>query len=358
MEALLRRVFAIPHRAQLHLYDVLAERLAEAGRPTPPQTTSEFNEECKRLGLATNVSAVGRAFNGWRNATIAFEGDRIPESARQVRQRQAVRGRHVHGDGAADLLAVVAEWLDSDECQDHTPEDYEQWRRRYNARAVAAGTATAVSWGHLTHKVFPEMTVDDIVAAARGEVGDWSGLCRQRAEERLQREANPLRLVSMVTAAALFGTTHYVLDHGVRTRKAGFPVVIARLSAEKLMYADDVMLCAAGKSPPVRKTNELSPALLNARGVSEVLDQKHRRVSNALKREAWHIIPQPKGRTRLQFYWLRADVEAWSGQVVRAKSVIWLSFLLEIKPAGVGSSGLGTRLNARDGLARPALSPI
>lgn len=341
VEALLRRVVALPYRAQLRLFDVLAERLADAGRPTGKQddrigrqrvalaamqqvadalrlapgtapTTSEFNDECKRLGLATNVSAVGRAFNGWRNATIAFEGNHIPESARQVRQRQALRGGRIDGGGPADILAVVAQWLDSDECQDHTPDDYAQWRFRYNERAAAAGTPTAVSWAHLSNKVFPEMTVEDIIAAARGEVEDWSKLCRQRAEQRLQWEENPLKLVSTVTAAALFGTTYAVLEDGVRNRRPGFPVIVARLSAEKLMYADDVMLCAARKSPPARKTEELGPALLNSRGVAEVLDEKYRRVTNALKRKAWHIIPEPKGRTRLQAYWLRAEVEAWS----------------------------------------------
>jgi len=239
VEALLRRVFALPHRAQLLLYGVLAERLADAGRPTGKHddrigrqrealaamqqvadslelapgtapTTSEFNEECKRLGLATNVSAVGRAFNGWRNATIAFEGDHVPESARQVRQRHALGS--AHQSGPADLLAVVAEWLNSDECQDHTPEDYMQWRRKYNERAAAAGTQAAVGWNHLSKKVFCEMTTEDIIAAARGEVEDWSALCRQRAQQRLDPEVNPLGLVSLVTGAALLGTTHYALD--------------------------------------------------------------------------------------------------------------------------------------------------
>lgn len=339
VEALLRRVFALPHRAQLHLYDVLGERLADAGRPTgkaddrigrqrealaamqqvadalrlapgTAPTTSEFNDECKRLGLATNVSAVGRAFNGWRNATIAFEGDHIPESARQVRQRYALRG--VHGGGPADLLAVVAEWLSSDECQDQTPEDYMQWRRKYNERAAAAGTQTAVSWSHLTQKVFCEMTTEDIVAAARGEVEDWSTLCRQRAEQRLDPEVNPLGLVSLITGAALLGTTHYTLEDGIATGKPGFPVVVARLGSERLLLADDVLLCAEGKASPRRETNEMSAALLNSRGVAETLGKTERSVRSAMPRSAWHLVPEPAGRTRHQSYWLRAEVEAWS----------------------------------------------
>jgi hypothetical protein len=278
--------------------------------PGTAPTTSEFNEECKRLGLATNVSAVGRAFNGWRNATIAFEGDHVPESARQVRQRHALGS--AHQSGPADLLAVVAEWLNSGECQDHTPEDYMQWRRKYNERAAAAGTQTAVGWNHLSKKVFCEMTTEDIIAAARGEVEDWSALCGRRAEQRLDPEVNHLGLVSLVTGAALLGTTHYALEHGISTAKPGFPVVVARLGLERLLLADDVWLCAEGKAPPRREPNEMSAALLNTRGVAEVLGKTDGDIRSALSRSRWNLVPKPTGRTRHQFYWLRAEVETWS----------------------------------------------
>lgn len=155
-----------------------------------------------------NASAAGRAFNGWRNATIAFEGGRVPESARLIRQRRALR--FAVADNPAECLARVAEWLESEEYEENTKADYMQWRTRYNERVAGTDAPLAPHWKHFATKVFPELTVEDIVAAARGEVEDWGALLRQRAEERLQHEENPLRLVTVATAAALLGMPQFV----------------------------------------------------------------------------------------------------------------------------------------------------
>lgn len=339
METLLWRALALPYRAQLQLHELLAGRLREAGRaPTKhddlierqratlaamrdvaealdlPEgqapAAAEFSDECKRLGLKMNASAAGRAFNGWRNATIAFEGGRVPESARLIRQRRALR-RGPYRD-PADCLAHVAEWLESEEHEENTKADYMQWRNRYNERVAGTGAPLAPHWDHFARKVFPELTVEDIVAAARGEVEDWRALLRQRAEERLQHEENPLRLVTVATAAALLGTSQFVLSEGLRQGSPGLPVVVATLSKERVLIADDVLAYRVGETPPPREPGEFDGSLLNAAGLAVALGRKRHSVKEALARRAWHLLPRPTGRTRTQYYWLRSDVEAWS----------------------------------------------
>lgn len=111
---------------------------------------------------------------------------------------------------------------------------------------------------------------------------------------------------------ALLGTTHYVVSEAVRDKRKGFPVFVAHLGSEKLLYADDVLARLAGKAVPTREPGELTDALLNVPGVARVLGRARPNVQNALHRKVWHLIPEPKGPTRRQTYWLRADVEAWS----------------------------------------------
>ena len=90
-------------------------------------------------------------------------------------------------------------------------------------------------------------------------------------------------------------------------------MVVGTLTRERLLIADDVLAYRAGEAPPERAPGELDDLLLNAVGLAVALGRKPRYVTGALARRAWNLVPRPAGRTRTQYYWLRSDVEAWSG---------------------------------------------
>jgi hypothetical protein len=336
LQAFLGRALSLPYRSQLALHEQLTARLREAGLPPTKHddlitrqraalaamqavaselglpkgqspTTAEFAAETKRLGIKMSVSSAGRAFNGWGNATATFEGERLPESARVIRQRRSLQGAQSGSPG--DHLELIAKWLASDECSEETRPDYEQWRRRYNESIARTTARTAVGWKHVT-RVFPELTDEDIIAAARREAKDWVALCRQRAQERLRDFPNPLRLVTVGTAAALIGTTQYLARDGEHN-EPNFPTAVAHLGRESLFIADDVIAYAAEKKSPARRRGELNGRLLTSTDVAKHFGVGRGVVDDSMRRQRFIRVPPPSGRTRRMSYRIREEVEAW-----------------------------------------------
>ena len=340
VEAMMRRVIQLPHRGQLELYSMLAERLADAKAVPMAQqdaivrqqsalsamqqvasalklpegqapTTTQFDAQAKVLELPWNVSSVGRAFSsraGWGLATRAFEGGRLPETTRQVRQRRYLANRK---QDRVEHLAAVREWLDADP-PDESTESYARWRAVHNMELQENASAPLAVARRYFRQVFPEMSWEDVMAAARGKVASVTELSRQRAEERLRTEPNPLRLVGTTTAAALLGLTTHVVQWQVTHKPKTFPTVVAVKARNQRGFLEaDIRAHAAGEPFPQRVVGHLSRRILSSTELAGVLGCKPNAIQRACETSAWHNAPEPDGHFSNMNYWLRANVTAW-----------------------------------------------
>lgn len=339
VEALFRRVIQLSQRGQLELFELLAERLADTSELPTAQadaierkrgaldamqqvaqslnlpagqapTTTQFDAQAKALGLDWTVSSVGRAFSkraGWRLATQTFAGGHLPETARQIRQRRHLANRRSE---RIDHLASIRQWLDSDP-PDESTNSYMLWREKRNQELADTEEPLAVARRHF-QRAFPELTWDDLLGAARGDVQDVTELSRARAEERLRTEPNPLRLVGVSTAAALLGATGTIVEWRVAQDPQSFPAVVVVLGNRRGFLEDDVRAHAAGGQFPQRAVGELNALIYGAEDLAELLGRGSARSINlAVVSKRWHLVPEPDGRFAHMNYWLREQVAAW-----------------------------------------------
>lgn len=247
VDGVFRKALLLSPRGQVELYVMLRERLADVAAPaseadegidrrraaveameqvaaaldlpvgTAP-TSTQFTEQTRALGLDWTVSKLVRLFKGWSNAQKFYENRRLPETARQVSQRRYIAAPR---RTSLDHLAEVAEWLDG-KPPDTSRLAYDEWRNTYN-RANAASEESLPAHSRHLRRLFPELTWQDMLNAAQDEHADPWTLSRQRAEERLRTELNPLGLVSVGTAAALLGMTVFRFESARTSERPGFP---------------------------------------------------------------------------------------------------------------------------------------
>lgn len=338
LEAIFRQVLYLSHRGQLELFELLAQRLGDTSAAPIEQvqsvvrqretleamqqvavalnlpegrapTTTQFNAQAKALGLDWNVSSVGRAFSkrqGWRLATQAFERGQLPETARQIRQKRYLAHRRSE---RIQHLATLREWLDSDP-PDESAQDYARWRVEYNAALADSDRELAVRRIYF-ERMFPELSWTDLLDAARGRVQDVTELSRQRAEDRLQNEPNPLRLVGVTTAAALLGMNSYHLDETLKRCPETFPTVVATLGGTRAFLEEDLRAYAASRHFERRTVGELDSCIFGTASLSRFLGCRPGSAYRALMYHHWHLVPEPSGRYANVRYWLCDEVEAW-----------------------------------------------
>ena len=336
-EIVFERALALPHRQKLELHSLLGEWLREAGDPpnktdqrierqkqalaamaavagalSLPEgqgpTTTQFNATCKQLALGWTVSSVGRAFNSWRNARTAFESGRLPEGSRQIRMRRRVSGprrtRAVH-------LQNVRDWLASDPVAESI-EDYDRWRRRRDDQIAGTDEMLAPDWDSV-RRAFPGLSVEEIVAAAKEGVTDFEGYCREKAEERLAAEHNPVGLVGRADAAALLGVPESTVRRATRTR-ADYPNIVTKLGNQWFLYLPDVRAYAAGEHKANMAEDALSGTLMGTTELATELGLKRRDLGHLIEhRRNWRI-PMPDGQASQVYYWRRESVERWKAE--------------------------------------------
>jgi hypothetical protein len=334
IESLLRRILALPYRSQLELYAQLTDRLSTVAKPSKARkriadqqealtamqsvaeslslpdgqapTTTQFDLQARKLGLAWNVTSVGRALNGYRNAQTAFTTGRVPESARHIRQRQYLK-RTGRGADRMDLLEFLRRWQEEDP-GGQTPIDYTRWLLDYNSRAAAEGMPLGAVWQTLTRQ-FPELSFGDLMDVAFGRVTDPTELSRQRAEERLSSEPNPLRLVGVGTASALIGMTTTMFKGAPTKRWLGGLTPVAAIAQFNAFLEEDIRTYQATGVAPPRKLYELNDQLLSAAQVAPLLGYVTGTTLLTASRNGRVLAPE--GRYSRVEYWLPASVAAW-----------------------------------------------
>jgi len=333
-EIIFERALALPHRQKLELHSLLGEWLQEVGEvPSPSDrradrqkqalaameavaealvlaegqapTTTQFNAACKQLGLGWNVSSVGRAFNGWRNAKDAFEGGRLPEGSRQIRQRRHVSGprrtRNTH-------LQDVRDWLASDPGVESI-EDYERWRRRRNDQLVGTEERLIGDWNSV-RRVFPGVNHEQLIAAAKEDVTDYAAYCREKVEERLAAEHNPVGLVGLADTAALLCVSEYAVRRAAIT-SADYPNIVVKLANQSFLYLPDVRAYAAGERKPTLAENALSESVMGTTEVATELGlTRDALLSLIARRRDWRT-PMPDGQASDIHYWRRESFRRW-----------------------------------------------
>ena len=268
-------------------------------------TTTQFNATCRVLGLRWNVSSAGRAFNGWRNATEAFAGRYLPESSRQIRMRRYLSGGR---RSPRAHLQSVRDWLGTNPTAE-TIENYERWRKQHNDALAGTDEALAADWISL-RRVLPGLRGEGIIEAAKLDVIDTEAFCREKAQQRLAAEENPVELVSIGDTAALLGLTESTVRRR-STTDASFPNIVISIGRNALLYLPDVRAYGAQASPPSLAARALERKLVGTNELAaEFGVQKTNLWGFISGRQDWRI-PMPDGRTSGIYYWLRENVETW-----------------------------------------------
>jgi len=140
----------------------------------------------------------------------------------------------------------------------------------HNDGAVRGGDPLAIEAREFA-TLFPELTLDDLVAARQGEVADLSALCRERAEQRLSAQPNPLGLVGSQTAAALLGVNAVMFRSWRLQQQERFPVCVAIVDGRHACLVDDVRTYDLTGRAPRRKEGELNDLVLGHRDVAREL---------------------------------------------------------------------------------------
>jgi hypothetical protein len=334
MENLLHRILALPYRSQLELYAQLTDRLSTIAKPSMARnritdqrealiamqsvakslslpdgqapTTTQFDLEARKLGLAWNVTSVGRALNGYRNAQTAFTTGRVPEGARHIRQRHYLNRTGRWAD-RMDSLEFLRRWQEEDP-GGQTRSDYTRWLVDYNSRAAAAGMPLGAIWQTLNRQ-FPELSFADLMDVAFGRVTDPTELSRQRAEERLSSEPNPLRLVGVGTASALLGMTTIRFNGTRPNRWLGGLTPVAAIGRFNAFLEEDIRTYQATGLATPRKLFEMNDQLLPAAQAGPLLG--YATGSSLLVASHNGQALAADGRYAFVEYWLPASVAAW-----------------------------------------------
>ena len=211
--------------------------------------------------------------------------------------------------GHAGHLAALARWVEEDP-DGTTRTDYKRWRENYNGRSRPPGQSPAAAWVQVI-RTFPELTVEDLRAAARGEVADPVALGKQRAEERLRVERNVLGLAGVATFAALIRESVTAVASSRPAARPGFPVVVLTLGGDVAYYAQDIVDYRDGEGAPRREEQELAGKVLGTAELATKLGRAPATIRNAGRLGQWHRVPQPDGSFAQQHYWLGETLERW-----------------------------------------------
>ncbi len=334
VDAVLRLALSLSRRAQLEVHEQLGAYLVEVGEPEskyaarvrrqrealdalelvatatdlPPgqaPTTTQFDELAAALGIPWNVSAIGRAFRGWANAQAMYERRVLPETARQVRQRGFLRSHR--GRSPIEHLALFGEW--ADHAEDHSRTAYERWRKNYVAEAASADLPLPLSASQFL-KLFPGIGFAELVELRHASC-DLTDLVRERAEGALAERPNPLGLATLTQTAALMGKSVPLVIGRLNSRASGFPVVVALVSGNRTLLADDVRQYLRTGRAPARDFGEMQGHLCDQPQLAQTLGMTRPAVAQAVER-ATGKVPAPDGHVGRYAYWLPSTVEAWA----------------------------------------------
>ncbi|MCA1706338.1 MAG: hypothetical protein LC808_24985 [Actinobacteria bacterium] len=335
VHAVLRLALGLSRRAQLDVYEQLGAYLGDVGEPESKHarrvrsqrealdvlervaaaaqlpagkapSRTQFAGHAAALGIGLTVSAIARLFGGWANAQAMYERRVLPETGRQVRQRQMLRSHH--GRSPVEALALFSQW--ADQADDLTRRGYELWRKNYTSEAADKGIPLPLSEIHL-RRVFPGLTFEELIEL-RHTSGDLTDMLRQRTEKTLAEQPNPLGLVTLMQAAALLGKPETFVRHRVDSEADGqpddFPVMVAVVGQARSLLAEDVRDYARTGGAPRRAVGAMQDQLQDRRHLSRTLGMKLPAFDRAAAR---HKVPPPDGHVGLFAYWLTSTIEAW-----------------------------------------------
>ena len=268
-------------------------------------TTTQFDLQARKLGLAWNVTSVGRALNGYRDAQLHSRQDGFLKAP--ATYASGSTSSEPERPDRMDLLEFLRRWQEDDP-GGQTPIDYTRWLLDYNSRAAAEGMPLGAGWPTLTRQ-FPELSFGDEGDVAFGRVTDPTELSRQRAEERLSSEPNPLRLVGVGTASALIGMTTIMFKGRPNETMAGRPDSRRGNRSVQCVFEQDIRAYQATGVAPPRKLYELNDQLLSAAQVAPLLGYVTGTTLLTASRNGRVLAPE--GRYSRVEYWLPASVAAW-----------------------------------------------
>lgn len=335
VERLFQQALLLSPQGQSALYRMLKDRLAEPGA-TPDEadetierqqeaieamervaaalglasgqapTTTQFTTQARALGLDWTVSKVGRAFRTWANAQKFFEDRRMPETARQIRQRRRLA---TYGRSPLDILAFVALWLDTMPV-DTSDQAYELWRQAFDRQHASDTASLPPNASHL-RKTFPALSWHDLVAVAQDPDADPWALARQRVDEALAPSVNPLRVLTVPFAAALLGVARHRFEYALSDRTSGFPQAYAKLGRRHLFLADDVIAYRQEQRAP-RRPEKSMRRLWGVQEVRQLIGLAGSSAHKAIRAQRHHLVPAPKGNVCGEaYYWVEREVRAW-----------------------------------------------
>lgn len=284
----------------------VADHLGLAAGRAP--TAQQFNHTCRELDLGWNTTAVADAWGRWRFATLAYLGERVPETPAQRSIRRLHSGTRRNHE---TYLVGVRLWLDQEPPPATTTrDDYNRFVAKYNepiaagrsdelplVKAASVVSALAIRW-------------EDVIACARGQA-DYAEVAAQRVRELLAGDAGPLGLIGSGTIAVMLD--RHKSHIGVLYVLGQLPRPVAFLEPNVAAWvADDIQRFRDGRPVPDRTEGEMQHLILTSRQLAAELGMTVESLQVHHKKHK--SIPHAEGRVGRDLYWTRAGVDRWRQQ--------------------------------------------
>jgi hypothetical protein len=330
-EDVMRRVWALPERDRLAIYETLRAYLAQGGAPETDaerqvrlraEALEAMRRAAEHLGLEEGEALTGpqydqaeaalglpkrgrviRAYGRWENACGALTGGWVPETPAQRSLRSATSGRRRN---AVAHLEGIRHWIEESGGLSPTVRNYDAYVKAHNG-AIGEGELPVVT-SHAVQSAFPGLQWSEIIEGAQTGT-DLQTLVQERSRRSLAQVPSGSLVGSKEIAAALGCTPQTV---AFRTTRPGFPRPVARIGVKRAWIVDDVVAHAQGKPFSIRRENEMQGQVMDINALAVLLETSAQMVRTWLWRGDMRRIPSPEGgRVGRQYYWLRERVETW-----------------------------------------------
>jgi len=259
----------------------------------------QYEQVRKELGMELSAWTIERRWEAWSEVCKAARGERVRMSAPQRALLRTAKGYKTKGE---EWVAGVREWLEGAppylRC-----DDYDAWAEARNKEKPALPPARKAP----TIRDALGLTWPETIRVARRDLS--LAEAHARSKKALKRESGGF--VSLHGVAVIRGLTLSQARNYARADHT-FPAHVFTLHGARVWHWDDVEAHHQGRPFPKRKRGEMQGEVVDSHHITRLYGLTHKELYEAISRRSPEI-PRPAGCV-FRYYWLRADVEAWSEQ--------------------------------------------
>jgi hypothetical protein len=259
----------------------------------------QYERARKELGMELSAWTIERRWEAWSEVCKAARGERVRMSAPQRALLRTAKGYKTKGE---EWVAGVREWLESAPTYLRC-DDYDAWAEARNKEKPDLPPARKTS----NIRSALGLTWKETIRVARRDLSLAEAHARRK--KKLKRESGGF--ASLRGVAAIRGLTLSQAQNYVRADRT-FPAHVFTLHGAHVWHWDDVEAHHQGKPFPKRKRGEMQGEVVDSDHIMRLCGLTDRELYPAISRRSPEI-PRPAGCV-FRYFWLRAEVEAWSEQ--------------------------------------------